>query len=111
MIELSFENFFHGPCYFPRCSLDFILIKWLINYDQPVIRYWSIPIKNNHLELLTSAVFESVFNENVCLLQEEEIGPYVDDFDTGVKDDVLMIGSISLEEVQVKLLLEKITGI
>ena len=35
-------------------------------------------------------------------LEEEDIGPYMEDFDEGVKDDVLMIGSISLEEVQVR---------
>ncbi len=34
-------------------------------------------------------------------LEEDDIGPYVEEFDEGVKDDVLMIGSISLEEVQV----------
>lgn len=34
-------------------------------------------------------------------LEEEDIAPYVDDFEEGVKDDVLMIGSITLEDVQV----------
>ena len=34
-------------------------------------------------------------------LEEEDLDPYVDEFDVGTKDDILMIGSISLEEVQV----------
>ncbi len=34
-------------------------------------------------------------------LEEEDIGPYMEEFDEGVKDDLLMIGSISLDEVQV----------
>ena len=33
-------------------------------------------------------------------LEEEEMSPYLDHFDTGVKDDVVMLGSISLDEVQ-----------
>ena len=37
-------------------------------------------------------------------LEEEPIGDYVEDFEEGVRDDVLMIGSISLEEVQVIML-------
>ena len=36
-------------------------------------------------------------------LEEEDIAPYVDDFEEGIKDDVLMIGAITLEDVQVEL--------
>ena len=34
-------------------------------------------------------------------LEEEDIGDYVGEFEDGVRDDVLMIGSIALDEVQV----------
>ena len=34
-------------------------------------------------------------------MEEEEIDPYISQFDDTIKDDVLMIGNISLEEVQV----------
>ena len=34
-------------------------------------------------------------------LEEEHIGDYVGEFEEGVRDDVLMIGSIALDEVQV----------
>ncbi len=34
-------------------------------------------------------------------LEDEDIGDYVGQFEAGVKDDVLMIGSISLDDVQV----------
>ena len=34
-------------------------------------------------------------------IEEEEIDPYISQFDDTIKDDVLMIGNISLEEVQV----------
>lgn len=38
-------------------------------------------------------------------LEEENIEEYVQEFDETVEDDMLMIGSISLEEVQVRNLL------
>ena len=34
-------------------------------------------------------------------LEEDEIKPYIVDFDSNVQDDVLMVGNISLEEIQV----------
>lgn len=36
-----------------------------------------------------------------CEAEEEEVTPYVEEFDKGTKDDVLMVGKISLEEIQV----------
>lgn len=33
-------------------------------------------------------------------MEEEEMSPYLDHFEAGVKDDVVMLGSISLEDVQ-----------
>ena len=36
-----------------------------------------------------------------CEVEEEEVTPYVDEFDKGTQDDVLMVGKISLEEIQV----------
>ena len=35
-------------------------------------------------------------------IEDEELDPYVDEFHTGTQDDILMIGNISLEEIQVK---------
>ena len=37
-------------------------------------------------------------------IEEEPIDPYIDHFEDNVRDDVLMIGNISLEEVQVSVI-------
>lgn len=36
-----------------------------------------------------------------CEVEEEEVTPYVDEFDAGTQEDVLMVGKISLDEIQV----------
>ncbi len=33
--------------------------------------------------------------------KDDEIGPYMNEFEDGIKDDLLMIGSIGLQEVEV----------
>lgn len=33
-------------------------------------------------------------------MEESEMSPYINQFEDGVKDDLLMIGNISLEDVQ-----------
>ena len=40
------------------------------------------------------------FPELKLQMEEEEMSPYLDHFEAGVKDDVVMLGSISLEDVQ-----------
>ena len=40
-------------------------------------------------------------------MEKPDIDDYVEKFETGVKDDVLLIGDISLEEVQVKYLIPR----
>lgn len=41
-----------------------------------------------------------IFLELKLEMEEEEMSPYMNQFDDGVKDDLLMIGNIALEDVQ-----------
>ena len=35
-------------------------------------------------------------------LQEDDLSPYLDEFEKGVRDEVILVGDINLEEVQVR---------
>ena len=56
-------------------------------------------------ELFTQPEHKHNFN-NIQLLkyevEEEHVQPYVDEFEEGAKDEVLVVGDISLEEIQVR---------
>lgn len=50
--------------------------------------------------IILSCIMNASLLELKLQIEKSELGPYLDDFEEGIKDEVVMLGQISLEEVQ-----------
>ena len=62
--------------------------------------YYLFSIKLTISESVLKIMFNFFFIELKLEIEKAELGEYLDEFEEGVKDEVVMLGQISLEEVQ-----------
>jgi hypothetical protein len=62
--------------------------------------YYLFSIKLTISESVLKIMFNFFYIELKLEIEKAELGEYLDEFEEGVKDEVVMLGQISLEEVQ-----------